>query len=140
MWIIGCDMHARFQQIAALNTETGELVERRLEHQEGAAQNFYESLSSPVRVGMEASVGARWFEKLLTDLGHELWIGNASEIRAAVMRQQKTDARDASHLLRPLVEGRFPRVWVPSLEERDVRQLLCIATDWCECARPFATS
>ena len=124
MWIIGCDMHARFQQIAALNTETGELVERRLEHQGGEAQNFYESLSSPVRVGMEASVGARWFEKLLMGLGHELWIGNASEIRAAVVRQQKTDARDASHLLRLLVEGRFPRVWVPSLEERDVRQLL----------------
>jgi len=124
MWIIGCDMHARFQQIAAINTETGELVERRLEHQGGETQKFYESLSSPVRVGMEASVGARWFEKLLVDLGHELWIGNASEIRAAVVRQQKTDARDASHLLRLLVEGRFPRVWVPSLEERDVRQLL----------------
>jgi transposase len=124
MWIIGCDMHARFQQIAALNTETGELVERRLEHQGGEAQTFYESLSGSVRVGMEASVGARWFEKLLMTLGHELWIGNASEIRAAVVRQQKTDARDASHLLRLLAEGRFPRVWVPSLEERDVRQLL----------------
>ena len=118
MWIIGCDMHARFQQIAALNTETSEFVERRLEHQGGETQNFYESLSNPVSVGMEASVGAQWFEKLLTDLGHELWIGNASEIRAAVVRQQKTDARDASHLLRLLVEDRFPRVWVPSLEER----------------------
>jgi|SRR5690348_2980039 len=105
-------------QLAALNTETGELVERRLEHQGGEAQSFYESLSGPVRVGMEASVGARWFEKLLTSLGHELWIGNASEIRAAVVRQQKTDAHCDScwkaafrefgfHLLRGRQESRL---------------------------------
>lgn len=124
MWIIGCDMHTRFQQIAALNNETGELLERRLDHQAGEAQQFYQTLSGHVRVGIEASVGARWFEKLLADLGHELWVGNASEIRASVVRQQKTDSRDASHLLRLLVEGRFPRIWVPSVEERDVRQLL----------------
>jgi hypothetical protein len=124
MWIIGCDMHARFQQIVALNTKTGEMMERRLEHQGGEARNFYESLSSPVRVGMEASVGARWFEKLLTVLGHELWIGNAPEIRAAVVRQQKTDARRRIPFLATTHGRPLPRVWGPSLEERDVRQLL----------------
>ena len=38
--------------------------------------------------------------------------------------RQKTDRRDAAHLLQLLLEDRFPRIWVPSLEERDVRQLL----------------
>lgn len=124
MWIIGCDIHARFQQIAALNQQTGELIECRLEHQGNAVRGFYESLVGPVRVGIEACIGVRWFEQLLESLGHELWIGNAAEIRAAVVRQQKTDARDASHILRLLVEERFPRIWVPSSEERDLRQLL----------------
>ena len=54
----------------------------------------------------------------------ELWLGEAAKIRASVVRKQKTDRRDAQHLLQLLIEDRFPRIWVPSLEERDVRQLL----------------
>lgn len=61
---------------------------------------------------------------MLSELGHELWLGEAAKIRASVVRKQKTDRRDAEHLLRLLIEERFPRIWVPSLEERDVRQLL----------------
>lgn len=124
MWIIGCDLHTRYQQVAALNTETGEVVERRLEHQGDQVRQFYASLLRPARVGMEATGTSQWFERLLAELGHELWVGHATAIRAAAVRQQKTDARDAAHLLRLLVENRFPRIWVPTAEERDVRQLL----------------
>jgi len=35
MKIVGCDLHTRYQQIAMLDEETGELVERRLEHESG---------------------------------------------------------------------------------------------------------
>ena len=124
MLIIGCDFHTRYQQIAMIDTETGELVERRLEHQNGEARAFYASLPKPVLVGMEATGHAQWFERMLAELGHELWIGHASEIRAGVVRKQKTDARDALHLLHLLLEKRFPRIWIPSPAERDTRQLL----------------
>jgi transposase len=124
MLIIGCDFHSRFQQIAMLDTQTGEIVERRLEHGNGEAERFYRSLPHPVRVGLESSGHAQWFERLLAELGHELWVGDAARIRAAVVRKQKTDARDASHILDLLVTNRFPRVWRPSPAERDVRQLL----------------
>ncbi len=97
--IIGCDLHTRYQQIAMLDTETGELVERRLEHENGEARAFYPALPKPVRVGIEATGYTHWFEGLLAELGHELWIGDAAKIRAAVVRKQKTDARDAAHLL-----------------------------------------
>jgi len=40
------------------------------------------------------------------------------------VRQQKTDKRDAAHILRLLWEDRFPRRWRPSAEQRDVRQWL----------------
>jgi transposase len=124
MKIVGCDLHTRYQQIAMLDTETGELIERRLEQANGEARAFYASLQGPVRVGIEAMGHTRWFEGMLAELGHELWIGDAAQIRASVVRKQKTDARDAAHLLQLLVEERFPRIWRPTLAERDLRQLV----------------
>ena len=77
MKIVGRDLHTRYQQIAMLDAETGELVERRLEHENREARAFYAALSSPVRVGIEATGHTRWFERMLAELGHELWIGDA---------------------------------------------------------------
>jgi transposase len=61
---------------------------------------------------------------MLRELGHELWIGDAAQIRAAMVRKQKTDARDAAHVLEMLLTGRFPRIWRPTMAERDLRQLV----------------
>ncbi len=126
MWIIGCDFHPRFQQIAFVNMETGEYGQLRLEHREEAERFYGELRGQAVRVGMEASGHSRWFQRLLAELGHELWIGNPAEIRAAVPRKQKTDVRDAEHLLRLLLENRFEklRIWVPTPEQRDARRLV----------------
>jgi len=126
MLIIGCDYHPGFQQIAFVNTETGELEERRLAHREEAEQ-FYRELKDKnlsARVGMEASGHSRWFERLLSQFQFELWIGDAAEIRTKRVRKQKTDRQDAQLLLRLMVEDRFPRIWVPDAENRDLRQLL----------------
>ena len=126
MLIIGCDYHPGFQQIAFVDTETGECGERRLAHREEAEQ-FYRELKErnlAVRVGMEASGHARWFERLLRELQFELWIGDAAEIRTKRVRKQKTDRQDAQLLLRLMIEDRFPRIWVPDAENRDLRQLL----------------
>ena len=109
-----------------MNTETGELSERRLSHREEAEQ-FYRNLKGrglTVRVGMEASGHVRWFERLLTELQFELWIGDAAVIRTKRVRKQKTDRQDAQLLLKLLMEDRFPRIWVPDAENRDLRQLL----------------
>ena len=126
MRIIGCDYHPGFQQIAFMDTETGELQERRLQHPE-EAEKFYRDLAAQgmqVRVGMEASGHARWFERLLAELQFELWIGDAAEIRTKRVRKQKTDRQDAQLILQLMVEGRFPQIWVASGENRDLRQLL----------------
>src|SRR5947209_9322795 len=124
MLIIGCDYHPGFQQIAFVDTETGECGERRLTHREEAEQ-FYGLLKErSVRVGMETSGHARWFERLLSELQFELWIGDAAEIRTKRVRKQKTDRQDAELLLRLMIEDRFPRIWVADAENRDLRQLL----------------
>jgi transposase len=109
-----------------MDTETGEVQERRLEHRE-EAEKFYRDLrvqGAPVRVGMEASGHARWFERLLAELQFELWIGDAAEIRSKRVRKQKTDRQDAQLILQLLLEDRFRQIWVPSWENRDLRQLL----------------
>src|SRR5881394_2589791 len=126
MLIIGCDYHSGFQQIAFVNTETGELQERRLEHRE-EAEKFHRDLSAQgmkVRLGMEASGHARWFERLLAELQCELWIGDAAAINAKRVRKQKTDRQDAQLILRLMLKDDFPQIWVPSWENRDLRQLL----------------
>ena len=124
MNIIGCDLHSRYQVVAWMDEETGEIWTRRLEHENGEARGFYASWPRGARVGIEATFPALWFERLLAECGHELWVGDAAQIRARVVREQKTDTRDAEHLLDLLRADRFPRIWVPSLEQRDLRQLL----------------
>jgi len=124
MIIIGVDFHPEFQQIASVDTDTGEFQEKRLAHPD-EAEKFYRGLASKkVRVGMEASGHARWLERLLAELNFELWIGDAAVIRTKRVRKQKTDRQDAQLILRLLLEDRFPQIWVPSWENRDLRQLL----------------
>jgi transposase len=121
------DYHPSDQYIAFVDTETGEYGERQLNHSAGEAEKFYRELAvrgASVRVGMEATGYSRWFERLLAELGMELWIGDAAEIKTKRVRKQKTDREDARLLLRLLRENNFPRIWVPSPENRDLRQLL----------------
>ncbi len=124
MAIIGCDLHTRYQQIAVLEVETGEITTQRLEHENGDAKAFYARLPKPSLIGIEATGYTQWFERMVAEQGHELWVGDPAEIRARAVRRQKTDTRDAEHLLDLLWSNRFPRVWVPTPEERDLRQLL----------------
>ena len=124
MKIVGCDFHPSFQQVAVFETETGEVVHLKLVHGDGEAERYYRQLESPALIGMESVGNSGWFEELVCRLGRELWIGDAAQIRASYVRRQKTDKRDPGHILRLLMEKRFPRIWVPSAAERDQRQLL----------------
>jgi transposase len=124
MMIMGCDFHPSWQQIAWIDTETGETGEGKLVHGDGDAQRFYGQLAAPVLIGMEATGNSQWFIELVEDLGHAIWIGDAAQIRASYVRKQKTDKRDAAHILRLLLENRFPRLWMADREQRDLRQLV----------------
>ena len=126
MKYIGCDFHPSFQQLAMLDTETGETLDLKLKHEGGEARRFYESLKGQeVIVGIEASGNMYWFERLLGQLGHQLWMGDAAAIRRQDGRKQKHDRRDARLILKLMLDkDGFPKIWVPTLAERDLRQLL----------------
>jgi transposase len=123
MKYIGCDFHPSFQVIAMADQETGDWVERKLLHTE-EAKKFYEELKGPVVVGVEASGNTHWFESWLARCGHELWIGDAAAIARQEGRKQKHDRRAAQLILQLMLENRFPKIWVPTVGERDLRQLL----------------
>ena len=124
MMIIGCDFHPRFQQISFLLEETGECGQRRLMHPEEAEAYYRSLLGTKVRIGIEATASYGWFRRLLSELGHELLVGDATQIRASNPRRQKTDKRDAQHILSLLLEDRFPAIWQPPAENEHLRQLL----------------
>ena len=124
MKIVGCDFHPAWQQVAVFDPETGEITELKLLHGDGEAERFYRVLESPALIGIEACGNSQWFIELAESLGHVVWIGDAAQIRASYVRRQKTDRRDAGHILKLLMESRFPRLWTPTAAQRDLRQLL----------------
>jgi transposase len=113
-----------------LDTETGQLERLTLRHEGSEVQEFYSSLPKPVRVGIEATGTMQWFLELLEELGMECQVGDAAKIRAAEPRKQKHDRRDADLILKLLVENRFPTIWLPPKELRDLRALLLHRHQW----------
>ena len=130
MKIIGCDLHARQQTIAMLDSETGELQEKTLEHQGETVRKFYSALSGSILVGIEATGSMQWFLELMEELGIECRVGHPAKIRKAETRKQKHDRRDARLLLTLLAENRFPTIWMPSTQQRDLRTLLRHRHQW----------
>lgn len=124
MKIIGVDLHTRQQTIAMLDDQTGELVEIELPHEGDQVREFYAALPKPVLVGLEATGSMHWFLRLLEELAIEFRVGHPAQIRAAEPRKQKNDRRDARLLLTLLAENRFPAIWMPSIEQRDLQTLL----------------
>jgi transposase len=130
MRIIGCDLHARQQTLAMLDTETGEVVNLTLEHEGNYVREFYSQLPCPVLVGIEATGSMHWFLNLMDELGIECRVGHPATIRAAEPRKQKHDRRDAMLILKLLAENRFPAIWLPTKELLDLRALLLHRHQW----------
>src|SRR5438309_5607352 len=131
MKIVGCDLHAIQQSIAMMDSETGEFVEKTLLHKGSAVRDFYVALEGPVVVDIEATGSMQWFLELLDELGIECRVGHPAKIRAAETRKQKHDRRDARLILDLLtMEDRFPAIWMPSTEQRDLRTLLRDRHQW----------
>jgi transposase len=130
MRIIGCDLHAGQQTIARLDRETGEVVETTLKHEGAVVREFYAALPAPVVVGIEATGSMGWFLQLMDELGITCRVGHPATIRKTETRRQKHDRRDATLLLQLLVENRFPAIWIPSTELRDLRALLLHRHQW----------
>jgi transposase len=122
---IGVDFHARQQTICYLTTEGGEVVSHQLKHQnKDEVRAFYAQFTGRVIVGLEASGYSPWFEQLLEELGHEVWLGDAAEIRRRARWRQKNDRRDAELILDLMVHDEFPRLHRPTPHSREILRML----------------
>src|SRR5678809_651326 len=122
---IGVDFHARQQTICYLTTDSGEMLFQQLQHQDKAAvRAFYAQFSGDVIVGLEASGYSPWFERLLEELGYEVWLGHATEIRRRARWRQKNDRRDAELILDLMVHNEFPCLHRPAVASREVLRML----------------
>ena len=122
---IGVDFHARQQTVCSLKTDEGVVNTHNLKHQDkDEVRAFYQQFSGRVIVGIEASGYSPWFEQLLEDLGHEVWLGDATEIRRRARWRQKNDRRDAELILDLLVHDEFPRLHRPSPQSREILRML----------------
>ena len=126
---IGVDFHARQQTISYLTTEDGEIKRLRIDHdpedpRQQQVREFYMQFTGEVIVGFEAGGYSQWFETMLAEIGHQVWVGDAHEIRLLARRKQKNDKRDANHILDLMVSGRFPRLFRRSAHSQEIlRQL-----------------
>jgi transposase len=120
----GVDFHARQQTVCYCDTARGESRLEELRHDRDDIRGFYSGLGGDVIVGLEASGYSSWFVELLEGLGHEVWLGDASEIRRRARRRQKNDRRDAELILDLLRKDEFPRIHHPPFESREVLRLL----------------
>jgi hypothetical protein len=96
MRIIGCDLHARQQSLAMLETTTGEVVEVTLKHEGGIVREFYSSLPRPVRAGIEATGSMQWFFESHGRAGNRMSgraSGTDSRIRAAEAEKRSARCR-----------------------------------------------
>jgi transposase len=131
MKILGCDLHAKQQTIAMVDTETGEFTEKTLNHEGNEVGEFYAALEGPVVVGIEATGAMQWFLEPPDEWGSQCRVGHPAKIRAAETRKQKHDRRDARLMLDLLMrEDGFPEIWMPSSEQRDLRTLLRDRHQW----------
>src|SRR5207245_5252594 len=138
--IQGCDLHAKQQTIAMVDTETGEFTEKTLSHEGNEVREFYAALEGPVVVGIEATGAMQWFLELLEELGIVCRVGHPAKIRAAETRKQKHDRRDARLMLDLLMrKDGFPEIWMPSSEQRDLRTLLRDRHQWVKIRRQART-
>ena len=122
---IGVDFHARQQTICYLKTETGELVTCELKHQDKeVVRAFYAQFVGQVIVGLEASGYSPWFERMLEELGCQVWLGHATEIRRRARWRQKNDRRDAELILELMLHDEFPRLHRGARQSREVLRML----------------
>ena len=121
---IGVDFHPHQQTLAWCDTETGETQTRDLPGDPETVRQFYSSLPEPATVGIEASARARWFENMLFETGHKLFVGNPVLIRKRATSRHKNDRRDAELILELLLRKEFPDIWRRPPESESVLEML----------------
>jgi len=120
---VGMDQHKRFTTAAALDTATGELIERRLEHDDPESIGaFLESFDAAVRVTLETTGNWYWLADVIEEAGASVRLCHTVEAKRRRRGQAKNDRLDAIGLAELSAEDRVPEAYVPARDDRDRRE------------------
>jgi transposase len=121
---IGVDFHPHQQTVAWCDRRTGEIRTLKLAHDLEKVREFYSSLPGPAVIGIEASSRAVWFENMLFEIGHKLFVGDPVLIRKRAVSRHKNDRRDAELILSLLIKEEFPALWRRPRESEQILSIL----------------
>lgn len=121
---IGVDFHPHQQTAAWCDSVTGETRTVDINHDLRRVREFYQSFSEPAVIGIEASAKATWFENMLFETGHKLFVGNPVLIRKRATSRHKNDRRDAELILNLLMRDEFPALWRRPPESTEVIDIM----------------
>jgi len=121
---IGVDLHPHQQTAAWCDTRTGEADTVDLKHDLGKVRAFYTGFREPAIVGIEASAKMSWFETMVFETGHKLFVGNPVLTASRRSSRHKNDRRDAELILELLLRSEFPAIWRRPLESNQVIEIM----------------
>ena len=121
---VGLDVHARSVVGCAMDSVTGELLQRRLGTDPGEIRHWIGELEGPVAVTYEAGPTGFGLARDLRAHGIACLVAAPSKITRAPGDRVKTDARDALLLARLLKLGEIVEVTVPSVASEAARDLV----------------
>ena len=130
MRLIGCDLHACQQSIAMLDRDTGEVSEKTLTHEGGAVREFMRRFRRRSWSAIEATGSMGWFLRLMEELRSSVAWGIPRRFARRRRAGRNTIGTMRRLLLPLLAEGRFPAIWMPSTEYRDLPSLLLHRHQW----------
>jgi transposase len=126
---VGLDVHARSVVACGIDTDTGELIRRRLTPEHGDILGWIATLPGPVAVAYEAGPTGFGLARALSAARVRCEVVAPSKLQRPAGERIKTDARDALHLAKLLRLDEVVSVRVPSAAEEAARDLVRAGED-----------
>ena len=121
---VGLDVHARSVAAAAIDGETGELVQARLTPAHDHIRSWIKELPGPVAVTYEAGPTGFGLYRALTAAGVRCEVAAPSKLQRPCGDRVKTDKKDALHLAKLLRLDEITSVAVPTVAQETARDLV----------------
>jgi transposase len=122
-YTIGCDAHKRFSQFTVLDSKAQVRERKRVDHSPGAIREFLTKYPAGTQVAVECVGNWYWIIDEIEAAGCKPQLTQAGKAKAMMGNINKTDKLDADGLARLLHLGTLPKVWIPSRQMRDEREL-----------------
>jgi transposase len=122
-YIIGCDAHKRFSQIAVFEEQSKTIQQVRVDNKPGALRDFLAKYPIGTPVGLESVGNWYWVVDEIEEAGCRPFMAHAVKAKVMIGNVNKTDKLDARGLVTLLRNGTLPTVWIAPGEIRDAREL-----------------